>query len=235
MNLNTNKKAIVDSHTIDDTPSVLPPANLLAIDDDRFFGTDDGEWNDILDLCIQGTLLFIQFIVVVRVHLKIVERELFLDPFFECRPLLQRQGVGLCNDGDNVNYVGQFFQDNNVDGFKADKSVNQELFGFSVQRGHIRMTGGLDEEETAMDTGVLDVTFSLCSKFFAEVGGMLIFDVLDNRVPTIQCVSLFISQAINAERQYIPSIVIHLITIAWGIDNIQPEADAVLLNNYPKV
>lgn len=63
------------------------------------------------------------------------------------------------------------------------------------------MTGWLNEEETAMDTGVLDVTFSLGGKFFSEVGGMLIFDVLDNRVPAIQCVSLLILQAINSERK----------------------------------
>lgn len=61
------------------------------------------------------------------------------------------------------------------------------------------MTGWLNEEETTMDTGVLDVTFSLGGKFFAQVGGMLIFDVLDNRVPAIQRVSLSISQATNSE------------------------------------
>lgn len=65
--------------------------------------------------------------------------------------------------------------------------------------GYIRMTGWLNEEETTMDTGVLDVTFSLGGKFFPQVCGMLIFDVLDNRVPAIQRVSLLISQAINSE------------------------------------
>lgn len=40
------------SHTIDDTPSVLPPTDLFTIDNYRFFGTYHGEWNDVLDLGI---------------------------------------------------------------------------------------------------------------------------------------------------------------------------------------
>ena len=46
------------------------------------------------------------------------------------------------------------------------------------------VTGGLDEEETAMDAGVLDVAFALGGELFSEVGRVLIFDVLDDGVPT---------------------------------------------------
>lgn len=45
------------------------------------------------------------------------------------------------------------------------------------------MSRGLNEEETAMDSCVLDVSFSLSGKLFAQVCGVLVFDVLDDRIP----------------------------------------------------
>lgn len=51
------------------------------------------------------------------------------------------------------------------------------------------MTGRLDEEKAAMDTCVLDVTLSLGSELLTKVGRMLVLDVLNNRVPTIDGVS----------------------------------------------
>jgi hypothetical protein len=46
-----------------------------------------------------------------------------------------------------------------------------------------RMAGGLDEEQAAVNTGILDVTLTLSSEFLAEVRRVLILDVLDNGVP----------------------------------------------------
>lgn len=45
------------------------------------------------------------------------------------------------------------------------------------------MAGGLDEEQAAVDTGILNVALTLSSELFAKVCGVLILDVLDNRVP----------------------------------------------------
>lgn len=45
------------------------------------------------------------------------------------------------------------------------------------------MTGGLDEEQAAVDTGILDIALTLSGKFLAKVCRVLILDVLDNRVP----------------------------------------------------
>lgn len=45
------------------------------------------------------------------------------------------------------------------------------------------MARGLDEEQAAVDTGILDVTLTLSSEFLAEVCRVLILDVLDNGVP----------------------------------------------------
>jgi hypothetical protein len=46
------------------------------------------------------------------------------------------------------------------------------------------VSGGLDEEETAMNTRVLDITVALGSEFLPEIGRMLIFNVFDDRIPT---------------------------------------------------
>lgn len=50
---------------------------------------------------------------------------------------------------------------------------------------YLRVARRSDKEETAMDSGILDITFTLGSEFLAKVSRVLIFDVLDNRFPTI--------------------------------------------------
>ena len=48
---------------------------------------------------------------------------------------------------------------------------------------YLRVAGWLYKEKTAMNAGVLDVTFSLCSELFPEVDGMLLLDVFHDGVP----------------------------------------------------
>lgn len=45
------------------------------------------------------------------------------------------------------------------------------------------MAGGLNEEQAAVDTGILNVALTLSSELLAKVCGVLILDILDNRVP----------------------------------------------------
>lgn len=52
-----------------------------------------------------------------------------------------------------------------------------------------------------MDASILNVSLTLSSELFAEIGGVLILDVLNDRIPT--------------------SVVIHLVTISGGINDIQ--------------
>lgn len=52
----------------------------------------------------------------------------------------------------------------------------------------------LNKEETTMNTGVLNITLSLSRKLLAEIGRMLILDVLDDRVPAASEISFFIPQ-----------------------------------------
>lgn len=52
-----------------------------------------------------------------------------------------------------------------------------------------RMARGLDKEQAAVDTGILDITVTLGREFLAEVGRVLVLDVLHNGVPTNHVVS----------------------------------------------
>ncbi len=73
------------------------------------------------------------------------------------------------------------------------------------------MARGLDEEEAAVDAGVLDVSLALGGKLLAQVRRVLILDILDDRVPA--------------------PVVVDQVTVARGVDDVQPEPDAILLDD----
>lgn len=101
-----------------------------------------------------------------------------------------------------------------------------------MREGYIRVSGGLNEEEAAMNTSVLNITLSLSGEFLAEIGGMLILDVLHDRIPTTYHVSFQISKLMLSGFGGIPSIIVHLITVAWGINNVQPKANTIFLDDF---
>jgi hypothetical protein len=70
---------------------------------------------------------------------------------------------------------------------------------------------GLDEEEAAVDAGILDVALALGRELLAQVGGVLILDVLDDGVPA--------------------AVVVDEVTVAGGVDDVEPQTDAVLLDD----
>lgn len=51
------------------------------------------------------------------------------------------------------------------------------------QQQHVRVTRRSDKEQAAVNTGISNVAITLSGELFAKVGGMLIFDVLDNGFP----------------------------------------------------
>ena len=93
--------------TINHTPPVLAPPHLLTVDNDGFLGSNHSERNDILDLSIERTFLFVQLVVIVGVHLQVVEGELLLDSLLESSTLLHGERVRLRNDGDNIDDIGE--------------------------------------------------------------------------------------------------------------------------------
>lgn len=72
-----------------------------------------------------------------------------------------------------------------------------------------------------MDPGVLDVAFSLGSKLLSEVCGVLVLDVLDDRVPATWSVRLCTRVRFNCGMWYIPAVVINLVAIAGGVDDVE--------------
>lgn len=156
--------AVVLVLDVDDAPAVLTAADLLAPDDDGLFAAHNGEGDDVLDLGVDGALFVIEFLVGVGVHLQVVEREFLLDALFEGSTLLQGERVGLSDDGDNVDHVGKLLQHDNVNRLEG-------------------MARGLDEEEAAVNAGVLDIAFALGSQLLSQVRRVLVLDVFDNWVP----------------------------------------------------
>src|SRR3569833_2396648 len=206
--------AVVLVLDVDDAPSVLPGRDLLAVDNDGLLGADDSERNQRLqgrnslvyregklrvyrqkthsDLGSVGALLIIMLVVVIGEHLQVVEGELLLDALLEGLALLQRQGVGLGDDGDDVDHVRKLLQDDDVDGLQ-------------------RVPRRLDEEEAAVDAGVGDVSLALGGELLAQVGRVLVLDVLDDGVPA--------------------PVVVDQVVFVCGVDDVQPEPDAVLLDD----
>lgn len=73
-----------------------------------------------LNLSVDGTLLIVQLVVIVGVHLQVVEGELLLDALLESQALFEGEGVGLGDDGDDIDNIGQLLQDNDIDGLETE-------------------------------------------------------------------------------------------------------------------
>lgn len=119
---------------VNHTPAVLPAADLPAIDNNILFTADHSKRDDVLrdleanksisqksylDLHVHGTLLVIELVIVVRVHLQVMEGEFLLDSLLERLALLEGKRVGLGNHGNDIDDVGQLLQHNNVNGLEA--------------------------------------------------------------------------------------------------------------------
>lgn len=135
-----DKLAVVLVLDIDHTPAVLATADLLAVDDNGLLATDNGEGDDFLyslvrslphkkgvgekpisylNLSVDRALLVVELIIIVGVHLQVVERELLLNALLERLALLEGQRVGLGDNGDNVDDVGQLLKNNDIDGLET--------------------------------------------------------------------------------------------------------------------
>lgn len=68
-----------------------------------------------------------------------------------------------------------------------------------------------DEVQAAVDAGVLNVSLTLRSQFLAQIRAVLVLDVLDDRVPA--------------------AVVVDEVAVAGGVNNVQSQTDAILLND----
>ncbi len=83
---------------------------------------------------------------------------------FEAVALLQGQAVGLGNNRDNVDNIAQLLHHNNIDGAEA-------------------VACRVDKVQAAMNASILDVAFTLSSQLLAQIRGVLVFDIFDDRIP----------------------------------------------------
>ena len=81
-------------------------------------------------------------------------------------PLLERQTIRLGNNGHNVNNLAELLHD------------------YDVNRAQ-RVAAGVDEVQSAVNTRVLDVSVAHSSELLAQVGTVLVLDVLDDGVPAV--------------------------------------------------
>lgn len=70
------------------------------------------------------------------------------------------------------------------------------------------MSGGADEEDTAVDARVGDEALAHRGQLLAEVGRVLVLDVFDDRLPAV--------------------VIVDKVTVTGGVDDVELEADAVL-------
>lgn len=75
-----------------------------------------------LNLSVDGTLLIVQLVVIVGVHLQVVESKLLLDTLLESLALFEGKGVGLGDDGNDIDDVGELLQDNDIDGLETESA-----------------------------------------------------------------------------------------------------------------
>lgn len=121
-----------------------------------------------------------------------MELELLLYPVLELGTLLESQAVALGDDGYDVDKLAQLLEDDNVNGLEG-------------------VARWLDEEQAAVDACVLEVPLTLGGEFLAEVGAVLVLDVLDNGVPA--------------------ALVVDQVTVTGRVDNVEAQTDAVFLDD----
>ena len=141
---------------------------------------------------LEGSLLWVVLVVVVWVHAQVVELEFLLYPLLEGSALLEGQAVALGNNRDDVDKLAQLLEHNDVDGLQG-------------------VARRLDEEQAAVDAGVLEVSLTLSSKLLAEVGAVLVLDVLDNGIPA--------------------ALVVDQVAVSGCVDDVEAQTNAVLLND----
>lgn len=121
-----------------------------------------------------------------------MESKFLLDALLERLTLLQGQCVSLGNDGNDIDNIGQLLQHDDIDRLEG-------------------VAGWLDEEQAAVNAGVLDVALTLSSELLSQIGRVLVLDVLDDGVPA--------------------AVVVDQVTVARGINNVEPKAHAILLDD----
>jgi len=146
-----DKLAVVFVLNINHTPAVLPTTYGFSVNDHIPLRANYRKWDDVPNTFIELCFLLVVLVSIKRVKSNVVVQQLGANSFLKVEALIERERVRLGDDWNNVHDFAELLHHDNVNGTE-------------------RMTGGIDEEKTAMNAGVLDITVSLSSQLFPEVG-----------------------------------------------------------------
>lgn len=117
------------------------------------------------------------------------------------------------------------------------------------------MAGGGDEEQAAVNAGILDEAVTHGSQLLAKEGRVLVLDVLDNGLParnrkaidSFRLVLLLrtkenkIAHSLTRKHCHdgliewcLPVLVVNLVTVSGGVNNVESQLDTSLDNGYKK-
>lgn len=112
------------------------------------------------------------------------------------------------------------------------KLYQQNLSFINIYIINLRMTGRCNKEQTTVNAGIDNITFTSSCQLFTQVSRVLVFNILDNGFPTNLDLDLdfffFFLGFINTIS--LPIIIINLISITWCIHNIKSQSNTVFLN-----
>lgn len=145
-----------------------------------------------LDLRVHCRLFRIVLLILVGVHANVVECKLLLYAVLEQLPLLQGETISLGDDRNHIDRLAQLLEHHNINRLQ-------------------RVTGWCDEVQAAVDASILNVSFTLSGQLLSQIGAVLVFDVLDDRIPA--------------------AVVVDQIAIAGRIDNVEAQTHTVLLDD----
>lgn len=143
-------------------------------------------------------------------------------------PLLQGQSVRLGNDRNDIDDLCELLQDDDINLLVSYSSRPAESATYRLQG----VAGRVDEEETAVDPGIGDMFISERSKLLSQVGRVLVLDLLGSAFgrPTPNACSWT-----NVFHNRVPAVVVvDLVSVARGVDDVQPQPDSILNNDYAR-
>lgn len=91
-------------------------------------------------------------------------KEFSANAVLEVESLINSERVGLGDDWNDIDDLAELFHNDHVN--RAET-----------------VAGGVDKEQAAVNTRVLDITVALSGELFSEVGRMLVLDVFNDGVP----------------------------------------------------
>lgn len=93
------------------------------------------------------------------------------------------------------------------------------------------MARRINKVQAAMDTCILDISVAHGRQFFAQICTVLVFDVLNYGIPTVYPIE---KRLIIKGNRDLPSLVVDLVAITRGINNVESKSDAILNDDYIK-